>query len=151
MLCNILTFSDLINGEFAITPKNTCAFFGELVELDCSLTTHAIQQWQGPYDLDISENHIINYKTKEKYLIFRSYHLLILNMDFTDAGTYKCIDSNDYNHTYNAEVIAIGRWIADAIFLLVQILVFKSYIFALQHGTIYQVRSTADFKDISLG
>ena len=106
---NNLNFLDLVSSEFAVMPKNTCAFIGELVELNCSLTTHGLQHWQGPYNIDISENHIIDYRSKDKYTIFGRYNLHILNFDFTSAGTYKCIDTDDYSHTYITQVVAIGR------------------------------------------
>ena len=104
-------FSDHVNSEFTITPKNRCAFIGEKVELHCSSNTAVMQYWYGPAKTYISQNYRVQEEHKDKYYIDGSYSLHISNFTFSDAGMYKCEDSTDMQHPYTAEVIAIGRLI----------------------------------------
>ena len=80
-----------------------------MIELNCSLTEDVIQHWQGPDDKYISDNNKTLAQNKEKYVIFGTFNLRILNFDFADAGTYKCEDSTNSKHPYSAQVIAIGK------------------------------------------
>ena len=99
-----------------ITPKNTCAFIGKIVELHCSSNTALMQYWYGPSKTYISQNYWVKEEYKVKYYIAGNYSLQILNFTFGDAGMYKCEDSTDMQHPYAAEVIAIGRLMIHSVF-----------------------------------
>ena len=108
--CCIFNVSDLTNGQFIITPMNTCAFIGEMIDLKCSLKRRNVtQSWKGPdgqyisHDLEVAKNY------KNKYVIHGEYNLHILNLTFADAGTYTCEDSTEHKNPYSAQVIAIGK------------------------------------------
>ena len=106
--CNF-NFSDLVNGEFNITPKNTCGILGEMIQLNCSLKrSDVIQNWIGPDDKYISRDLDVDENYKNKYVIDGKYNLQILNFTFADAGTYKCEDSTDHMNPCNVEVTAVG-------------------------------------------
>ena len=71
-MCTFLyfKFSGLVNSEFVITPKNTCAFIGEMPELHCSLSTTVFQYWKGPNNDYISQNDKVDQKYEGKFDIF---------------------------------------------------------------------------------
>ena len=61
-------------------------------------------------DSQLSANNVINQAVRTKYAIEGAYHLTILDVELSDAGTYACVIGsapNDVRHL--TELIVLGK------------------------------------------